>query len=194
MSTRGFVGWVIDEKVVITYNHSDSYPSYLGKHVLEFLRSGVAPTLREKLKQVRLVDDDVAGPTPAEREQYKQFFQQVSGGDDWYAVLRDLQGDLRLILEAGITPVVGEEWAYNSLFCEWGYLVDLDENVFEVYKGMQTRLPILGRWAGIPSDDGYFPVSRARSWHLDELPDDDTFDRLKEQYEQEQEAQRVGSD
>ena len=34
MSTRGFIGFVAGAKTSIAYNHSDSYPDYLGHQML----------------------------------------------------------------------------------------------------------------------------------------------------------------
>ena len=52
---------------------------------------------------------------------------------------RDTSGSdlIKLILEANETLLVNKdlEFAADSLFCEWCYVVDLDKKTFEVYKG-----------------------------------------------------------
>lgn len=37
MSTRGAYGFILNGEEKITYNHCDSYPSYLGINILKFL-------------------------------------------------------------------------------------------------------------------------------------------------------------
>lgn len=36
MSTRGIYGWRKNNENKITYNHSDSYPTWLGEKIVEF--------------------------------------------------------------------------------------------------------------------------------------------------------------
>ena len=71
----------------------------------------------------------------------------AKSGDEWYSALRHLQGDLRAYLTLGVAPTVEMDWAKNSLFCEWGYLVNFDERTLEVYRGFQTRKHSNGRFA-----------------------------------------------
>ena len=37
MSTRGLWGFRKNDKDMLTYNHSDSYPEWLGKKICEFI-------------------------------------------------------------------------------------------------------------------------------------------------------------
>ena len=39
MGTSGAIGFVVDGKEFVAYNHFDSYPENLGKEVVEFIRS-----------------------------------------------------------------------------------------------------------------------------------------------------------
>lgn len=70
MSTRGIIGVRIAGVDKITYNHSDSYPDYLGKHLYEALRTTIFPDL-EKFKKlafdVKMVESDGV-PTPEEQK------------------------------------------------------------------------------------------------------------------------------
>jgi len=132
MGTRGFIGLIIDGHEKITYNHFDSYPEHLGVHVLSDLRDLLSTgleSLREKARALQLVDEESN-----------------------YHRLRDLQGELKMSLEAG-ELIDDHNFPLDSLFCEWGYLVDLDAETFEVYRGFQKELPTLGRWVGRPTPE-----------------------------------------
>ncbi len=71
------------------------------------------------------------------------------------------------------------EFAKDSLFCEWGYLVNLDENVLEVYRGFISEgEKVNGRFAGHEyrpdyreGRNNYEPISLLATIDLD-LPTD----------------------
>lgn len=177
MSTRGFVGFVINGAEKIAYNHCDSYPAGLGIDTLTWLR-GVDPEVLEgQARALRVVDPDSV-PTDDDQRQLAEWADTSVGEqslDDWYCLLHKTQGNPALILRAGVIEDAGA-FPCNSLFAEWGYLVDLDRGVFEVYEGVQQSPHDRGRFAGRPSAcDGYAPVALAASWPLAELPDDKTF-------------------
>jgi hypothetical protein len=152
MGTRGFLGFVVDGDAKITYNHYDSYPSGLGINVLAWARQIDVSKVREQVRALRLVSESAA-PSAEEAIQYALHTDsRVSDGDDWYATLRHLQGDPQGYLDAGVMPDASD-FPTNSLFCEWGYLVDLDRQTLEVYRGLQTETPTTGRWAGRPTDE-----------------------------------------
>ena len=176
MGTRGFIGFVVDKAEKITYNHFDSYPEGLGADVLKWARGGdPLNRLADGVRKLEKVDED-AKPTPEQRARYALFTDSgVSEGDDWYAVLRNTQGDPAKILEAGVYADAGE-FPQNSLYCEWGYLVDLDTRTFEVYRGFQTEPHDKGRFAHRGGTTaGYFEVALIASWSLDALPEEDAF-------------------
>jgi hypothetical protein len=71
------------------------------------------------------------------------------------------------------------DFAADSLFCEWAYVVDLDRNTFEVHEGFNKR-PSEGRFADMDyspdhRDDKYFPVTLVAEWSLDDLPTEAEF-------------------
>ncbi|WP_433233941.1 hypothetical protein [Actinomadura nitritigenes] len=184
MGTRGFIGFVADGEEKIAYNQFDSYPSGVGVTVMEWLRSGSTPHLREQVKALRVVPDD-SEPTPEDIQRLSEFADlRVSDKDprEWYVLLRDTQGDPGAILRAGVIEDASG-FPLDSLFCEWGYLIDLDAETFEVYRGFQHQPHDKGRFAsrggeqyanaGLPH--GYYPVALAKSWPLAELPTPEQF-------------------
>jgi hypothetical protein len=100
----------------------------------------------------------------------------VSSGDprEWYVLLRETQGKPGRMLQAGVI-LDASGFPCESLFAEWGYVVDLDSETFEVYVGFQTEPHSKGRFADREGRDGYVPVALAASWSLKDLPGDDAF-------------------
>jgi hypothetical protein len=173
MGTRGFVGFVVDGQEKIAYNHFDSYPSELGVHVLQWARSVEDwQEIRELAATLRLVSDD-SPPTSEDVAMLGDYYDGRVGGTSavsWYQLLRKTQGDMAAILAAGALEDASE-FPYDSLFAEWGYIVDLDANRLEVYKGFQEEPHKEGRFATRGADRGYYPVRMIASWPLDALPD-----------------------
>jgi hypothetical protein len=165
MGTRGFYGVVIDGDVKITYNHFDSYPDGLGSSILKQVKYLMDdPAEFRKMALAMLLVNEDSKPTPEQIANLKGFHDStVSTGEptEWYSLLRNMQGDLAANLSQGVMIDSGE-FPLDSLFCEWGYLVDLDEGVFEVYQGFQKQAPTEGRWAGRPNaEDDQARVERA---------------------------------
>lgn len=172
MGTRGFLGFVVDGTEKITYNHFDSYPEGLGLDVLSWLRGQNVHELRRDAVALRVVDGDVP-PTDKDIENLRPWTNlgvSEQNTSDWYCLLRETQGDPAAILEAGYM-LDGSDFPVNSLFAEYGYLVDLDDERFEVYEGFITHDHDRGRFARRESDvKGYYPVQLVRSWMLSDLP------------------------
>lgn len=181
MGTRGFVGFAVDGTEKITYNHFDSYPGGLGLDVLTWLRLVDIREAREAAAALRLVNsEDIATIEDVERLGARYANTNVSTRDltEWYVLLRETQGDPAAILDAGVM-IDSNDFPYDSLFCEYGYLVDFDTETFEVYAGFQEQVHDKGRFAARTgehkSDTGYAPVALVASWPLTELPTPDEF-------------------
>ena len=158
MGTRGLVGWVVDGEVKASYNHWDSYPSGLGKAVLHYVaqRLDTAETWVKKVREVEVIkgsDEEPASPELAQRAQALGLVNTDVGGPSdsitIYQAVRDAQGRLDLFEQLGAIPD-SVEFAKDSLFCEWAYLVNLDDGVVEVYRGFQDAPHDKGRFAGSP--------------------------------------------
>lgn len=167
MSTRGLLGFAHNGELKATYNHSDAYPTWLGVQVATFLarhRDDMA-SVETQVDALVMVDEDKK-PTKAQVAQLAQYTDTSVGGvltangiDDsisWYQVLRDTQGQPEKALEAGFM-IDGADFALDSLFCEWGYVIDLDQERLEIYQGLRKEPVTRGRWADQKGKDQTYP-------------------------------------
>ena len=181
MGTRGFVGFVADGAEKIAYNRFDSYPESLGVAVLTWAREADLAAAADAARVLRVVRDDDE-PTDEDLVNFGKWANLNVGErrdrPDWYQLLRETQGKPAAILDAGVL-VDAHEFPLDSLFAEWGYLVDFDAQALEAYRGFQHSPHELGRFASreLPADAaaGYYPCALARSWPLSALPTDDEF-------------------
>jgi hypothetical protein len=208
MGTRGIVGVVAGEVEKIAYNQYDSYPEGVGWDTLKELRSIIK---RGKLNKyydlaltAHLVNDEVK-PTKSEIEFLGARFADtsVSTGslEEWYVLLRNLQGKLFDTLKAGYIHD-NKVFIFDSLYCEWGYIVNFDTKTFEVYMGFQTKPHDKGRYAGLKSEnfertkkalkgvggsDEYYPCALVKTYPFDALPDKKQFLKDMEEISKESE-------
>lgn len=207
MGTRGFITFVAPdlrepagEVEKTTYNHFDSYPEGLGLAVLTWLRDEVCPdnpTNRTRLVRavtdLRVVREDVDEVTAVDVKRLAPWTDVGVGGPVpsdklafWYQVLRLTQGDPAAIIQAGVIEDA-REFPRDSLFAEWGYVVDARRDVLEVYEGFQQAPHDVGRFAdrtpifedpdfGSRTSE-YYPVKRIAEWSSDALPTDEVFVR-----------------
>jgi hypothetical protein len=195
MGTRHLIVVVNDEKYpVAQYGQWDGHPGGQGKTVLTFCRDHLATPegramFREKLKLCRFVteqehtamwasvgadDSGLVGMDVAEKFSAK-----------WPQLSRDCGAlVLAYVWNAQDNVLLKDEtnFAADSLFCEWAYVVDLDAGMLEGYKGFQQEpLPATERFAHLytrverRNNDQYYPIRMRASWPLAALPTDDEF-------------------
>jgi hypothetical protein len=186
MGTSGFLGFVIDGTMKISFNNGGSYPLNLGRTVLRWLiehRASLAPSedpgttnpLLEQIRALRVFDWD-AEPTVEEL----RWIQDRIGLSDRppmpWDYLRDeiqclIEGDLDVILRSGVITDAFPH-VVDSLYAEWGYLIDVDAARFEVYRGLQREPHTSGRFAHLaPTNPGYYPAALKAAWPIAALPE-----------------------
>lgn len=174
MGTRGALCFVVGGAEKVIYNQFDSYPSGLGEEVATWLRGAISDEGAVRSAAAALTPVESGSiPTGDDIARFAEFHDpNVSNGSDWYSLLRRTQGSPELILKAGAYEPA-DHFPFDSLFCEWAYVVDFDSRTFEVYEGFRTQPPTTGRWVGRAAEarDGYFPVERVRCWPFDQLPE-----------------------
>ena len=143
MSTRGYLGLKKNGELKGMYNHFDSYPSGLGVYIVDTL-NGIDSKDRIKVLNdtydfIQLVDED-SKPT---KEQIKlckdsdvaNFIVSTKSEDDWYCLLRETQGNLKVYIDKVIPYMLnGNNFISDTLFCEWYYIINLDTNKLEVHE------------------------------------------------------------
>lgn len=172
MSTRGFISFAIDGETKTAYCHHDAYPDWLGANVLEWASTADLDAAATAVRALRVVTESDE-PTDEDIARLAPFTNTGVGArtdrPDWYQLLRETQGDPGAALKAGVIEDASS-FPADSLFAEWGYVVDLDAKMLEVYVGFQQEPHKAGRFASLSGRDGYFPVRLIKSWPLSDLP------------------------
>jgi hypothetical protein len=174
-----------EETKIAQYGQWDGYPEGQGVTILTFLRSKErVKKLTNKLKDVRFSNDD-------DQKKMQDFMNKLGCPDGWmtqtqadkyhraYPYLsRDIGGKiLELVANSKDKEIVlqdSTDFAGDSLFCEWAYVVDLDNRKLEVYTGFNKEpLAEDERFAKIPkSKDSseYLGIRCVAKFDLDKLP------------------------
>ena len=179
MSTRGLYGFRKNGIDKCTYNHFDSYPSGLGNDVVKFCANNTVEDLKFFFDNIELVFEDSI-PTESQIREcqiagYVDLSVSSQSQTDWYCLLRNLQGNFKeyqKCIDDGnklyMTDGIG--FIQDSLFCEYAYIINLDDEVLEFYEGFQKE-PQVGNRYGTKDDRGYYPCKLALTIPLDELED-----------------------
>lgn len=170
---------------VAQYGQWDGYPSGQGADCLKFLKSADLSVFKEKLNLVRFQTDE-------DGKEEDEFCKNIGAADGWmteeqskkyhakYPMLNRDHGAkiLQLIYENTEKAILKDAsaFAYEGLFCEWAYVIDLDKETFEVYKGFYKRsLKKTERFYSKELKDGYAPVKNIKEYKLSNLPTEAVF-------------------
>lgn len=175
---------------IAQYGQWDGYPEGQGIDVLNFCRNNIDTVFEEKLRNCRFISQE------EEREAWiacgadlKDGFVSMDVANKFHKKFPLLSRDLGADVLKRVYASEGEvylrntlEFAKNSLFCEWAYVIDLDEDVLEVYNGFNKK-PVKGRFASNTSnEDGYYPVSLLHTFDFNELPSNEEFIEILNSY------------
>ncbi len=151
MGTRGAFGFRVDGVDKVTYNHFDSYPDGLGNSLVEFVAGVDDARLLEIARGLRVIDGETP-PTPAEIAKYRKWYDGGVGSQkesDWYCLLREAQGNPGAWANGLDVIVDGRDFLADSVWCEWAYIINVDEGVLEVYRGFNENPAGPGRFAAL---------------------------------------------
>jgi hypothetical protein len=87
------------------------------------------------------------------------------------------------------------DFGADSLFCEYAYVLDMDNNVLEFYRGFQKKPHGCGRWATMPvvrpeDKEKYYPIKLMFSIPFSEIKENGLealLSRISEEEEEEKE-------
>lgn len=188
MGTRYLVAVYLDgEYKVAQFGHWDGYPSGAGIQTLEFVKMLSKEKLLEEFKN---------------KIRASEFFSEeaYNSMDEKYLNIGVGVDILRKVLhsEAGFKTVNSLDFAADSLWCEWAWVIDLDKETFEGYRGFNQSYPLSENerfyfLEGSEHTSGYHPVRFVKAWEFKGLPDDNKFIKIMESFDEQEyeEEQKV---
>ena len=171
MGTRGLIGFKVDGKYSGYYNQYDSYPEGMGFDIVEFIKNRLltkdnVDTMKRMVSNLEVVDSN-DDPTLEDLSFYAEFHDKhVSNGKDWYSLLRKLQGSkcLDAIFDCKLRHMFDDiEFIKDSLFCEYAYFLNFDNNTLDIYDGFQKQGQLLNPFGDTKDDNGYYPCRHVLS-------------------------------
>lgn len=209
MGTRNLTAVVLDgEYKIAQYGQWDGNPGGQGATICAFLsNTDNINKFRTNLSKVRFFEPQ--GQDKEFAEAYDKNAPMWSSEPDkrtpeqkrWFTtyMTRDLGGEIlnNVAWSADDEIILKNEinFAADSLFCEWAYVVDLDNEKLEVYKGFnKTPLTETDRFYFLEakSERGYHPVRKVAELPFSEI-DSDAVSKINEQIGVEEEEEEAES-
>lgn len=174
---------------VAQYGQWDGYPEYTGVHILDFCKGHLANeegrnTFGEKVAGCKFVEDKIAdalindakknpayqGYDADYKPNWAKVFPQFSRDTGCDVLLHILESEDGILLQDALSFVA------DSVFCEWAWVIDLDKNTFEGFKGFCKKKPKkTDRFYTFRNESGYQPCCLVAKWSLDALPNQEDF-------------------
>lgn len=149
MSTRGAYGFIKNQKMKVSYNHWDSYLEGLGETMVSFIQGTSKKELNDIYDKIKLVNQDDI-PNFSQRKKLTKLFKKFglslyddykhfgSGKKDWYYFLNPTQGKPEYFKKGLNYMTDDQNFLNDTLFCEYAYLIDLDNDKFLIKKDDKT--------------------------------------------------------
>lgn len=190
MGTRNLTMLIQDHETKISqYGQWDGYPEGQGLTILSFLNG------KENIEKLKQILPKIRFENEQDIKEKKEFSKSIGAREGWVNVSqselydqkypldsRNLGGAILEKLleyqnEAEIVLVDSEKFAADSLFCEWAYVVDLDNNTLEVYRGFnESGLTSKDRFYHLHKvHQQFYPIKILKTFSLNQLPDAEKF-------------------
>ena len=165
---------------VAQYGQWDGYPEGLGVTLLNFLKSVNMQSFKTAIDNVSFLVEEEFNEINKKIDSMKEALLGYEWQKDYPYLSRDCGGDiLNHIVFKGVTKIRNSlEFAADSLFCEWAYVIDLDTNKFEIYEGFnKEKLSENERFYFLEdkSEGEYHPVRFVKAYDIDNLPEEKEF-------------------
>lgn len=163
---------------IAQYGQWDGYPERAGHTVLLFLRNWDRDKFVKNLGRTRFLTEEEAAEISKKWREGEQPAEHIRRdmGAGVLQYIHDLPVDGAEILLGDNT-----DFAADGMFCEWAYVLDLDTNKLEVYRGGKTPPEPGERFAHLKSRDAapgnpeYYPARKVAEWPIAELPETKVF-------------------
>ena len=146
------------EYKVAQYGQWDGYPSGQGKTVYEFLSTEDLIKFSSEIDKITFIPKDT-----------KETFDARENPE----LGRDIGSSVLYMIQAGEVSRLFNmiEFAADSLYCEFAYLIDLDKWTLEVYKGFNKQpLNENDRFFSMSTNsDTYFPIKMVAIYNITDL-------------------------
>lgn len=198
MGTRNLTMVILDGKTRVSqYCQWDGYINGQGLTVHEFLTNPKfnKEKFKKKIRATKEIDEkefrkrwNECGADPNSdmvtlevEDKFKKKYPQLQ---------RDLGAKVLPFIysrKLGVELQLNKHFAADSLYCEYAYVIDLDKNTFEIYKGFNynpltknDRFYFLQKKSCNKGYDGtkYYPIRLMKQYDLDNIPSEEIF--LKE--------------
>lgn len=191
MGTRHLICVYADSEFKLAqYGQWDGYPAGAGVNVLSFIRkylnspAGISTFMQHLSDTYEVTQKELDKWYVDAGHDGKSEWISLDVSDKFKdahpSVQRDMgSGILEYIFLNDHVPIVsGVDFAADSLFCEWAYVINMDIHMLEVFKGFnKSPLPSNERFYFLNGSgcDMYYPVKLVASFSFDELPMDKEF-------------------
>ena len=174
MGTRNLTAVYLDGQYkVAQYGQWDGYPSGQGETVLNFMLNEFnVDKFKQALSECRFLSDDEVtakwkcGADDSGFGNFQRKYPELS---------RDTAAKVLSLIQNGKAKELSNniDFAVDSLFCEWAYIIDLDREILEVYEGFnKVPLTIEDRFFDMQETSErkeYYPIKMIRSYKFSEL-------------------------
>lgn len=180
MSTRGLWGFRKDRQDLLTYNNDDSYPEWLGREVCSFVRK-MSDKEMEKLISILNPVSENATANPKDVQLFKQLkiTDIIDEEADYYWLLREAQGNFAFyenlvknpspFMKGKKLPFIKDNtFILDSLYCEYVYILNLDNKCLEFWIGFQKKADPQNRY-GTEELNGYYPCKEIAEFSFEKI-------------------------
>lgn len=182
MGTRNLTLVAMDNGYkVAQYCQWDGYPTGQGHTILEFLKTADLDTFKRQVKEKTYFGTDKeieAAYAKYSKDGWMTFEQSKLFQESEFGYLsRDTGAKiLEVVYNASDSVMLydSSDFAKDSLFCEYAYVIDLNRDVLEVYTGFNKEPldPTDRFYTSEPKGEEYYPVRLFKEYKFSELPED----------------------
>lgn len=182
------------ELKVAQYGQWDGYPSFQGKIVMQFVKNTLLEKdnidiFRGKVSALTEYEESAVETlwrkAEKERAKYRKRLnteRNIPDGEynidvelkvnkfmpeNYPAITRDTGAKILQAVfddKTGGKIILNKDFAADSLFCEYAYVVDLDNNTVEFYKGFVQEPHNDGRFSDMAPDGSYYPIKLLKTY------------------------------